>query len=157
MMKRKPIWMAVVNHTDEVVFCSACSSECRAQKAVVEYLRQNEDFDGRKFDDVCFWIGEKDLRLDLMVFPMQPEDFREVWNRLAVFRNDLPLKEKGLYRVIYEIDVGASSAVEAAKTVHEIMNDSDSLPPVLDVIDNRGSKIRIDLSDSKKKGRSYGK
>lgn len=151
MMKQKPIWMAVVNHTDEVIFCSACPSEYRAQKAIVEYLRQSEDFDGKKFDDACFWIGEKDLRLDLMVFSMQPKDFRDVWDRMATFRNDLPLREEGLYRVIYEIDVGASSAIEAAKAVQEIMNDSDSLPPVLDVIDSKGNKIRIDLSQRKRK------
>lgn len=151
MMKQKRIWMAVVNHTDEVVFCSACQSEYRAQKAIVEYLRQSEDFDGKKFDDACFWIGEKDLRLDLMVFSMQPKDFRDVWDRMATFRNDLPLREEGLYRVIYEIDVGASSAIEAAKAVQEIMNDSDSLPPVLDVIDSKGNKIRIDLSQRKRK------
>lgn len=152
MMKQKPIWMAVVNHTDEVVFCQACPSEYRAQKAIVEYLRQNENFDGKKFDEAVFWIGEKDLRLDLIVFAMQPEDFTEVRDRLALFRSDLPLKENGMYRVIYEIDVGASSAIEAAKTVHEIMNDSDSLPPVLDVIDSKGNKIRIDLSQRKRKG-----
>lgn len=152
MMKQKPIWMAVVNHTDEIVFCRACPSEYRAQKAIVEYLRQNEDYDGKKFDDAVFWIGEKDLRLDLIVFAMQPEDFTEVRDRLALFRSDLPLKENGMYRVIYEIDVGASSAIEAAKTVHEIMNDLDSLPPVLDVIDSKGNKIRIDLSQRKRKG-----
>lgn len=152
MMKQKPISMAVVNHTDKVVFCRACQSEYRAQKAIVEYLRQNENFDGKKFDEAVFWIGEKDLRLDLIVFAMQPEDFTEVRDRLALFRSDLPLKENGMYRVIYEIDVGASSAIEAAKTVHEIMNDSDSLPPVLDVIDSKGNKIRIDLSQRKRKG-----
>lgn len=151
-MKPKPIWMAVVNQIDEVIFSRACQNRHQAEKAIVGYLRQNEEFDGKRFDDACFWIGEKDLRLDLMVFAMQPEDFRDVWNRLAVFRSDLPLREKGLYRVIYEIDVGASSAVEAARTVHEIMNDSDSLPPVLDVINSKGSKIRIDLSQRKGKG-----
>ena len=150
-MKQKPLWMAVVNHTDEVVFSAACRSQRQAEKAIVSYLRKNEDFDGNSFDDACFWIGEKDLRLDLMVFSMQPEDFRDVWDRLATFRSDLPLKDKGLYRVIYEIDVSAASAMEAAKTAHDIMSDSDSLPPILDIIDDKGSKIRIDLSQSKGK------
>lgn len=157
MMKQKPIWMAIVNHTDEVVFCRACPRECQAQKAIVKYLRENEDFDGQNFDEACFWIGEKDLRLDLMVFSMPPEDFREVWDRLATFRTDLPLKDKGLYRVIYEIDVGAASAMEAAKTVHEIISGTNSLPPVLDVIDNKGNKIRIDLSHHHRKGHTHAK
>ena len=151
-MKQTHIWMAIVNHTDEVVFKKACRTQRQAEKAIIGYLRRDEDFDGDDFGDACFWIGEKDLRLDLMVFSMQPEDFKAVWNRLAMFRSDLPLKEKGLYRVIYEIDVGAKSAVEAAKQVHEIMTDLDSLSPVLDVIDNRGNKVRIDLSQRKKKG-----
>ena len=151
-MKQKPIWMAAVNHTDEIVFCRACPSEYQAQKAVVSYLRQNEDFDGNSFDQAVFWIGDKDLRLDLMVFPMQPEDFREVWDRLATFRSDLPLADQGVYRVIYEIDVGAASAIEAAKTVHKIMQDAASLPPVLDIIDHKGRKIRIDLSNRKELG-----
>lgn len=148
-MKHKSIWMAVVNETDEVIFCRACRSECQAQKAIVTYLHNHKEFDGHAFDHAVFWIGDKDLRLDLMVFAMQPDDFKEVWDRLATFRTDLPLDDKGTYRVIYEIDVGAASAVEAAKTVHEIMQDSDSLPPVLDIIDHKGSKIRIDLNQSK--------
>lgn len=145
-MKPKQIWMAVVTDENEVAFSNACQSERKAERAIAAYLRKNHEFDGKDFSEACFWIGEKDLRLNLMVFPMGPEDFKSVWNRLAIFRSDLPLREKGLYRVIYEIDVGADSAVQAAKTVHEIMTDLDSLPPVLEVIDNKGSKIRIDLS-----------
>jgi len=148
-MKHKPIWMAVVNEVDEVVFCKACRSEQQAQKAIVSYLRKNEDCDGHTLDHAVFWIGDKDLRLDMMVFAMQPEDFKDVWDQLATFRTDLPLGDKGLYRVIYEIDVGAASALDAAKAVHDIMRDKDSLPPVLDIIDHKGSKIRIDLSQSK--------
>lgn len=152
-MKSKQIWMAIVNDTDEVVFKKACQTQRKAEHAIVEYLCKHEDFDGDDFGDACFWIGEKDLRLDLMVFAMQSEDFKPVWNRLAMFRGDLPLKEKGLYRVMYEIDVGAGSAIEAAKQVHQIMADSQSLPPVLDVIDNKRNKIRVDLSQRKKKGK----
>lgn len=142
--------MAIVNRVDEVIFCRACPSENRAQRAIVSYLRENEDFDGKTFDEACFWIGEKDLRLDLMVFAMEPEDFRDVWDRLAMFRSDLPLEDKGLYRVIYEIDVGADSAIEAAKIVHKFMRDRDSLPPILDVIDSEDRRIRIDLSKGTK-------
>ena len=148
-MRHKPIWMAVVNEVDEVVFCKACRSEQQAQKAIVSYLRKNEEFDGHAFDHAVFWIGDKDLRLDVMVFPMQPDDFKDVWDQLATFRTDLPLGDKGIYRVVYEIDVGAASALDAAKTVHQMMQDTDSLPPVLDIIDHKGSKSRIDLAQSK--------
>jgi len=148
-MKHKPLWMAVVNESDEVVFCRACRSERQAQKTIVTYLREHKDFDGHAFDQAVFWICDKDLRLDVMVFAMQPDDFKAVWDQLATFRTDLPLGDKGAYRVIYEIDVGAESAVEAAKTVYEIMQDTTSLPPALDIVDHKGSKIRIDLSQSK--------
>lgn len=152
-MKQKNIWMALVTNDDEVVFSHACPSEHKAESAIVGYLQKNEDFDGKNFGEACFWIGEKDLRLNLMVFEMTTEDFKSVWGQLAMLRDDLPLREKGLYRVIYEIDVGAGSAIEAAKQVHQIMTDSRSIPPVLDVIDNRGNKIRIDLSQRKMKGK----
>lgn len=148
-MKKKSIWIAVVNDSNTAVFTKAFPSRRKAETAIVVYLREHKDFDGRRFNEACLWIGEKDLRLDLMVFQMYPEDFREVWNCLAYFRADLPFKEEGLYRVIYEIDVGASSAIEAARTTYEMMSDSESMPPVLDVIDNKGNKIRIDLSQRK--------
>jgi len=152
-MKKKHIWMALVTDDDEVVFSGTCPSERQAEKTIVAYLRKDQDFDGRDINEACLWIGDNNLRLNLMIFEMAPDDFKSVWDRLALFRSDLPLKDKGLYRVIYEIDVGAESAAEAAKTVHDIMTDRDSLPPVLDVIDNKGNKIRIDLSQSKRKGK----
>lgn len=156
-MKKKKIWMALVTNEDEVVFSNGCPTKQKAEIAIVGYLRENEDFDGKKFGEACFWIGEMDLPLNLMVFAMEPEEFKPVWDLLALFRDDLPLKEKGLYRVIYEIDVGAGSAIEAAKQVHQIMMDSQSLPPVLDVIDNRRNKIRMDLSHCKRKGTDHAK
>ena len=150
-MKPTRIWMAIVNDVNEVVFKRACQSRRKAERAIVEYLQNNDDFDGKDFNEACFWIGEKDRRLDVMVFEMVAEDFKPVWDQLAMFRSDLPLTEKGLYRVIYEIDVGAGSAIEAARQVYQIMTDSDSMPPVLDVIDNKRNKIRMDLSHCKKK------
>ena len=145
-MKTKKIWMAIVTDDNEVVFSHACPTERKAEKTIVAYLQKDQGFDGRDINEVCLWIGDNNLRINLMIFEMVPDDFESVWDRLALFRSDLPLKEKGLYRVIYQIDVGADSAAQAAKTVHEIMTDLDSLPPVLEVIDNKGSKIRIDLS-----------
>ena len=148
-MKKKSIWMVVVNDNNTAVFTKACLNRRKAETAIVAYLREHNSFDGEAFEEACDWIGDKDLRLDLMIFQMHPEDFKEVWKYLPYFRTDLPLREKGLYRVIYEIDVGASSAIEAARSAHEMMGDSESIPPVLDVIDNKGTKIRIDLSKRK--------
>lgn len=149
-MKRESIWIAILTEDCEVVFSCACPTERMAEKAIVAHLQKDNDFDGKDINDACFWIGENDLRLNIMIFEMQPGDFQDVRGRLALFRDDLPLREKGLYRVIYQIDVGAQSAVEAAITVHEIMQDSDSLPPVLEVVDNQGSRIKIDLSKERR-------
>ena len=60
-----------------------------------------------------------------------------------------PPKDRGeepLFRVVYVIDLNASNALEAAKLTHQIMADPDSMLPVLDVIDDCGKTVRIDLS-----------
>ena len=51
-----------------------------------------------------------------------------------------------LFRVIYVIDVNAVNPIEAAKLTHRIMTDHDSLPPVLEVMDHKGTVEKIDLS-----------
>lgn len=146
-MKNKSIWMAVVNDTNIVVFVKGCSSQQKAESAIVKYLQKNEKFDGQDFAEACFWIGEKDLRLDLMVFEMKAKDFDDIrlQTRLLI---EPPPKEKGLYRVVYVIDVSADNFVDAAKKAHETMIDPDSLAPVLEVFDQLGKVIKIDLSKS---------
>ena len=39
-----------------------------------------------------------------------------------------------LFRVIYEIDIEADTAEDAALEVYKIMTDPESIPPILDVI-----------------------
>jgi hypothetical protein len=39
-----------------------------------------------------------------------------------------------MFRVVYEIDVEANSAAEAAQEVWDIFNDPDMNPPILDVL-----------------------
>ena len=39
-----------------------------------------------------------------------------------------------LFRVIYEIDIEADAAEDAALEVYKIMTDPESIPPILDVI-----------------------
>ena len=62
------------------------------------------------------------------------------------YRIEHPPKEKGLYRVVYVIDIGAESPLDAAKKTHEIMAAPDSLAPVFDVVDQGGKVTKIDLS-----------
>ena len=61
-----------------------------------------------------------------------------------------PHKEGGdqpLFRVVYVIDVNATSSLDAARTAHRIMSYPDSQAPVLEVIDPRGKVVSIDLSE----------
>ena len=103
-MKNKKIYMAVVNHKDTVVFAKGCLSRRQAELAIVKYLQRNEEFDGKDYGEACFWIGEKDLQLDLQVFEMEAKDFDNIQlsNGLLI---KPPPKEKDLYRVIYECHV----------------------------------------------------
>jgi hypothetical protein len=55
--------------------------------------------------------------------------------------------EEPLFRVIYVIDVNAANALEAAKLTHQIMTDSDSIPPVLEILEHTGKVVKIDLSE----------
>ena len=146
-MKNKSIWMAAVNDRDTVVFAKGCQSQRKAESAIIAYLRKNEEFDGKDFAEACFWIGENNLRLDLMVFEMKAKDFDDIELRAGLLIEPPP-REKGLYRVVYVIDIGAESPIDAAKKTHQIMTDPDSLAPVLEVVDKNGKVAKIDLSKS---------
>jgi len=61
-----------------------------------------------------------------------------------------PPKETGpepLYRVVYVIDINAMNPQQAAEHAYDIMQDSQSMRPVLDVMDTSGRKTRVDLSE----------
>ena len=64
------------------------------------------------------------------------------------YRIEHPPKEKGLYRVVYVIDINADSSLDAAKKTYQIMTDPDSLAPVLEVIAQSGKVAKIDLGKS---------
>jgi len=60
----------------------------------------------------------------------------------------LPPTEAGpelLYRVVYMIDINAENPRQAAERVHMLMQDAESMPPVLDVLDSHGRCTRVDL------------
>jgi len=50
-----------------------------------------------------------------------------------------------LYRVVYMIDINAKGPRQAAERVHVLMQDAESMPPVLDVLDSHGRRTRVDL------------
>ena len=55
--------------------------------------------------------------------------------------------EESLWRVVYIIDVNAVDAHAAAVEVHRIMQNPDSLAPILEIIDGRGKVTRVDLAE----------
>jgi hypothetical protein len=55
---------------------------------------------------------------------------------------------QGLFRVVYEIDLHAADARDAAEQAYEIMADPQSLPPVLEIVSPNGQVVTIDLSNS---------
>jgi len=58
-------------------------------------------------------------------------------------------KESGpnkLFRVVYVIDVPGSNSLEAAKEAQRIMNDPDSMLPVLHMLLSDGQVETIDLN-----------
>ena len=58
-----------------------------------------------------------------------------------------PKGPEPLYRVVYTIDINAKAPNQAARYAHRIMQDPQSIPPVLDVLDHSGECTRVDLSD----------
>lgn len=66
------------------------------------------------------------------------------------FTVEPPPKDKGpepMYRVVYTIDVNASSPRHAARCAYEIMTDPESMKPVLHVLNSKGRCVTVDLSD----------
>jgi hypothetical protein len=66
------------------------------------------------------------------------------------YRIEPPPKDHGsepLFRIVYTIDVNGDNPQKAAEYAYELMADPESMRPVLDVINDKGSIVRIDLSD----------
>lgn len=59
-----------------------------------------------------------------------------------------PPKEKGLFRVVYSIDVSASDVKNAAENAFAMMQSKESFAPILIVIDNKGKRTTVDLADT---------
>ena len=99
--------------------------------------------DGGAFKPLSFKAVEK------LCERLNTEEDLEVPRGLVV---EPPHKESGdepLLRVVYVIDVNAADCRKAAEGVHQIMMDMircDGQPPILEVINHRGTVVSIDLS-----------
>jgi len=145
-MKKKKVWMAIVAFENDVVFANGCANKRKAESAIVQYLKKNEGFDGKDFGQACFWIGEKDLRLDLMVFEMESDDFHNIQLQAGLMIEPPPT-DKNHYRVVYAIDVYGSDTVNAAHQAWKMIRAADAADPVLTLIDPRGHCSTLDLCD----------
>ena len=56
--------------------------------------------------------------------------------------------EEPLLRVVYVVDSPGADAYEAAEFTHQIMSDSNSLRPVLHIIDPAGNTTTVDMSEN---------
>ena len=50
------------------------------------------------------------------------------------------------YRVVYSIDISATTSHSAAHETYQIMQDTNSIPPHSEIIDSDGNITEIDLS-----------
>ena len=60
-----------------------------------------------------------------------------------------PPKDKGeepLFRVVYAIDIDAPDKTKAAEKAWQIIQDKNSLAPILVVIDSQGKQTHLDLA-----------
>ena len=138
--------MAVILDNTNVVFSKASASKQKSKAATVRYLQQNMNFDGDSIEEACSWIGDNNLRLDLMVFEMEMKDFSDIQSQTGLLIEP-PLKDKNLYRVIYTIDVYGSDNVKAAEEAWGMMRGKDAYDPVLTLIDFNGNQTTLDLFD----------
>jgi len=60
---------------------------------------------------------------------------------------DPPPNEKGLFRVVYSIDVPAANAQQAAENAFRMMQSKESMAPILVVMDGQGNQATIDLAE----------
>lgn len=76
------IWLAIVLDENDVVFRKVCQSEQSAEVAIVKYLQKNKDYDLHDFSYAFFWIEENNLKLNLLVFETELEEFE---SRLCLY------------------------------------------------------------------------
>jgi hypothetical protein len=156
---RKKIWVLAVADRGTVVHGRAFRRRSKAVQGLAEYLTAHDGYTGpAEMPSICDWLAEHDERLSIEIFPasldLSPQETVEptLGKRMAPsqgFTIEPPPKEKGpepLYRVVYVIDVNAPNPQQAAERVYEIMQDPQSMRPVLEVLEPLGRCTRVDLS-----------
>jgi len=153
------LWVAAVTSRGNVVYAVAVAGKDKAVKALAEYFKTEEGYAGpAELPGICAWLAEYDEHLGIEIFAASLNiagdslcscdgpDNPKAQRGLVI---DPPPREEGpepLYLAVYAIDVNAGSAQEAAERAYQIMVDSQSRRPVLEVLDHSSRCVRVDLS-----------
>ena len=157
--RRQKQWILAIADKGIIAYAEAYRSKKMAEQGLVDYLRQEENYDGPdEISEAANWLTEHDERLSADIFAAEPcqensdngvsTDAPYEAKRLSTI--EPPPQESGpepLWRVLYTIDVNAADARKAALAAHQMMKDSQSWPPVLEVMDSQGHVQRVDLAE----------
>ncbi len=153
------LWIAAVTSQGDIVHAQAVTSKDKAVKALAEYFKTEDGYVGpAELPGICAWLAEYDEHLGIEIFAASLNTAGE--NSCSCDGPDNPKAQRGLvidpppreegpeplYRAVYAIDVNAGSAQEAAERAYQIMVDSQSMRPVLEVLDHSSRCVRVDLS-----------
>ncbi len=146
---QKEVWVLAVMSKNMIVHAQAYNSRYRAEKAMLDYLRSYEGYDGKdSVAKACDWLAKQEgtLRVDICSTQIDCSGA----SLLLGLTISPPPKDSGeepLFRVVYIIDVNTADVQAAAEYTHRIMADPNSILPVLQVIDHTGKTVTVDLSE----------
>ena len=151
------VWIVAVADRGVVEHVRAFPTQAKAQKDLAAYLHRYHEYPGsHKMEELSAWLDQHNERISAQVMcqrlnlGIDSAASRGLTPGLLISPppEECAAGEK-LYCVVYSIDVDASGPREAAELTHHIMTDPDSMRPVLEVIDPKGSVTTIDLSEEK--------
>ena len=148
---QKEVWVLAVMGKNMVVHTQAYNSRFRAEKAMLDYLRSYEGYDGKdNIAEACDWLAKQEgtLRVDICSTQVDCSGASPPLG-LTIAPPPKDSGEDPLFRVVYVIDVNAGDAHAAAEYTHRIMADPNSILPVLKVIDHTGKTVTVDLSEDR--------
>jgi hypothetical protein len=153
--RMKEVWLVAVADRGIVAHVYAYPDAKAAIKELAAYLAENNGYAGPKdIRAIRRWLHRHDENLSVEITCQRWDKGAAAGARCTSKpRRGLVIPppphdrgEEPLYRVVYQIDVNARDMREAAESVHRILTDPDSMPPVLEVSDHQGHTTAIDLS-----------
>ena len=148
--RKASLWTVAVADRGVIEHVQTFLTRVLAQKGLAGYLRRYHDYQGsHKMPVLSAWLDQHDERISAQVMCQRLSLGITPGSALIIDAPPGQTVGEPMYRVVYSIDVCASGPREAAEATHRIMTDPDSMRPVLEVIDPKGSVTTIDLSEEK--------